>query len=87
MYKLHKALCIFQLDDKNVADTVDLIRCAYQEEGKAPGEEIGRLREMVCQYLALNAAVLSAHTVFMDLIQEGGQFVRDFVKFAVQRME
>ena len=34
IYKLHKALCIFELDGKNVADIVDLVRYAYEEEGK-----------------------------------------------------
>jgi hypothetical protein len=87
IYKLHKTLCIFKLDGKNVADIVDLARYAYQEEGQGPGDEIGRLREIVCQYLAFHATVLSAHAAFMDLVEEGGPFARDFVKFAVQRME
>jgi hypothetical protein len=85
IYKLHKTLCIFKLDGKNVADIVDLARYAYREEGQGSGDEIGRLREIVCHYLAVHATVLSAHAVFMDLIEEGGPFARDFVKFAVQR--
>ena len=86
IYKLHKALCIFELDGKNAADIVDLARYAYREEGKGSEDEIGRLRGIVCQYVAVHAAVLSLHAVFMDFIEEGGQFARDFVKFAVQRM-
>jgi hypothetical protein len=87
IYKLHKALCIFELDGKNVADIVDLARYAYKEEGKGLEDGIGRLRGIVCQYVALHAAVLSLHALFMDFIEEGGQFARDFVKFAVQRMQ
>jgi hypothetical protein len=61
LYKLHKTLCIFQLDDENIEDIVDL---AYDEGGKSLEEGIGRLRGMVYQYMALNAAVLSLYTGF-----------------------
>ena len=87
IYKLHKALCIFELDGKNVADIIDLARYAYKEEGKGLEDGIGRLRGIVCQYVALHAAVLSLQAVFLDFIEEGGQFARDFVQFAVQRMQ
>jgi hypothetical protein len=87
IYKLHKALCVFELDDENVTDIVNLARYAYKEEGNGLEEGIGRLRGLVCQYVALHAAKLSLCTVFMDFIEEGGQFARDFVKFAVQRMQ
>ena len=88
IYKLHKTLCTFELDNKNVIDIVDLARYAYEEESKGVEEDgIGRLRGIVCQYVALHAAELSVHTIFMDFIEEGGHFARDFVKFAVQRMQ
>ncbi len=86
IYKLHKTLCIFELDDQNVTDIVDLARYVYQEEGKGLEDGIGRSRGMVCQYMALHATELSLLPVFMDFI-EGGQFARDFVKFAVQIMQ
>jgi hypothetical protein len=87
VYKLHNSLCIFELDGKNVTDIVDLARYAYEEEGKGLEDGIGRLRSIVCQYVALHAVELSLHAVFMDFIEEGGHFARDFVKFAVQRMQ
>jgi hypothetical protein len=87
IYKLHKTLCVFELDSKNVADIVHLARYAYEEEGTGSEDGIGRLRSIVCQYVALHAAGLSLYAEFMDLIAEGGEFVRDFVKFAVQRMQ
>ena len=87
LYKLHKTLCIFQLDGKNIEDIVDLARYAYTDEGKGLEEGIGRLRAMVCQYMALNAAVLSPYAGFTDLLAEGGQFVKDFFKFVLQRMQ
>ncbi len=87
LHKLHKTLCIFQLDDENVKDIVDLARYAYNEEGKGSEEGIGGLRSMVCQYMVLNAAVLSTYTAFIELLAEGGQFVIDFFKFVMQRMQ
>jgi len=42
---------------------------------------MGGLRSMV-----LNAAVPSPHTEFTELLADGGQFVKDFFKFVIQRM-
>lgn len=86
LYKLHRALCIFQLDGENVRDIVDLARCAYSEEGKGFEEGISESRGLVCQYMAANTAVLCLDTWFVDLLREGGQFVIDFFKFASQRI-
>jgi hypothetical protein len=80
-------LCIFQLDDANIKDIIDLARYAYNEEGKGSEEGIGSLRSMVCQYMALNAAVLSLYDGFTELLAEGGQFVKDLFKFVTQRMQ
>ena len=59
---------MFELDGKNVTDIVDLARYAYKEEGKGSEDGIGRLRGIICQYVALHAAQLSLHAVFMDFI-------------------
>jgi hypothetical protein len=87
LHKLHKTLCIFQLDDANIEDIIDLARYVYNEKGKGSEEGIGSLRSMVCQYMALNAAVLSLYDGFMELLAEGGQFVKDLFKFVTQRMQ
>jgi len=44
------------------------------------------LRTIICQYTVTNVVIISSHTLFMDLLAEGGQFVKDFFQFAVQRM-
>ena len=36
-HKLHKTLGVFQLDDDNAEDVVDLARNAYSEEGQGEG--------------------------------------------------
>ncbi|KAH6715822.1 hypothetical protein BKA61DRAFT_642618 [Leptodontidium sp. MPI-SDFR-AT-0119] len=87
LYKLHRTLCIFQLNNENIEDIVYLARYAYNEETKGMEEGIGGLRSMICQYLAQNAAVLSLHAGFTDLLKDGGQFVQDLFVFAVQRMQ
>jgi hypothetical protein len=84
LYKLHKTLCVFQLDDENVEDIIDLARHAYSEEGEGLDGGIGGLRGLVCQYMATNAVLLSQNDGFMDLLEEGGQFVKDFFKFELQ---
>lgn len=88
LFKLHKTLCVFQLDDENAEDIVALARFAYSEEGGGGGlnEGIGDLRSLVCQYMATNAVVLSFNEGFMDLLGDGGQLVKDFFKYEVQRI-
>ncbi|KAM0141408.1 hypothetical protein ACHAP3_002272 [Botrytis cinerea] len=88
LYKLHKTLCIFELSDENVEDVIDLARYVYAEEGGGEGSngEIGALRSLVCHYMAMHAFVLSVDDGFMEFLGEGGQFVKDFFKFEVQRV-
>jgi hypothetical protein len=59
LFKLHKTLCVFQLDDENAEDIVALARHAYSEEGGCGGLDrgVGDLRNLVCQYMATNALV------------------------------
>ena len=86
LFKLHKTLCAFQLDNENIGDITDLARYAYSEEGKGFDEGIGGLRGLVCQYMAIHAVELSLDTKFMNLLAEGGQIVKDFFKFQLQRI-
>jgi hypothetical protein len=88
LFKLHKTLCVFQLNDGNAEDIIALARYAYSEEGGggALDEGVGGLRSLVCQYMATNAVVLSFNDGFMDLLGDGGQLVKDFFKYEVQRI-
>jgi hypothetical protein len=45
--------------------------------------EINGLRELICLYIADNVEVVSEHTSFMNLIEDGGAFVRDLWKRVV----
>jgi len=86
LHKLHQTLCIFQLDDKNIKDIIDLARYAYNEEGKGFEKGIGELRSLICQYMVLNAVVVSINADFKEFLAEGGEFVKDFFELVVQRM-
>jgi hypothetical protein len=88
LFKLHKTLCVFQLEHDNAEDIVALARYAYSEEGGGEGlaEGIGGLRGLVCQYMATYAQLLSFNDGFMDLLGDGGQLVKDFFKYEVQRV-
>jgi len=86
LFKLHKTLCAFQLDDVNSRDVVDLARYAYSEDGREYDQGIGGLRNLVCQYMAIHAVELAGDPHFMNLLAEGGQVVKDFFKFQLQRI-
>jgi hypothetical protein len=87
LFKLHKTLCIFQLNDGNTKDIIALARYTYSKEGGGGGLDKGirGLRSLVCQYIATNAVVLSFNNGFMDLLGDSGQLVKDFFKYEVQR--
>ena len=85
LFKLHKTLSVFELDNENIGDITDLARYAYSEDGKKIDEGFGGLRGLVCQYMARHAMELSQDTKFMNFLAEGGQVVKDFFKFQMQR--
>ena len=86
LFKLHKTLCIFELDEENVGDITDLARYAYSGEDKELNEGIGGLRSLVCQYMAIHAKELAVDVRFMNLLARGGQIVKDFFQFQLQRI-
>jgi hypothetical protein len=61
-------LCVFQLEDENAEDILDLARYAYSEEGEGGSfdREIWDLRSLVCWYTAVNSFALSSNAGFMD---------------------
>ena len=87
LFKLHKTLSAFELDDDNISDITDLARYAYSSGDKVLEEGIGGLRGLVCQYMAIHAVELSGDARFMNLLAGGGQIVKDFFKFQLQRIQ
>ncbi|KAH8598893.1 hypothetical protein B0O99DRAFT_650146 [Bisporella sp. PMI_857] len=86
LLKLHKTLCAFELENENIGDITDLARYAYSKENTELDEGLGGLRGLVCQYMAIHAVELSADVRFMNLLAGGGQIVKDFFKFQLQRI-
>jgi hypothetical protein len=86
LFKLHKTLCAFKLDNENIGDITDLARYAYSKEVNGFDERTGGLRGLVCQYMAIHALELSLDAKFMNLLAEGGQIVKDFFRFQLQRV-
>ena len=83
MFKLHKTLYVFQLNDKNIKDIITLTRYVYSEESRGGGldEGIKGLKSLVCQYIAINTVVLSFNDRFIDLLKDSSQLVKDFFKY------
>lgn len=88
LFKLHKILCVFEIDNLNASQAIDLVRYAYSQPklGKRrPDDEMTGLKSLVAKYVAANSVVLSRNAGFMELLGEGGQFVKDFVMVVVER--
>jgi hypothetical protein len=83
--KLHKTLCTFKLDDLNTPDVLNLARYAYKAEGRGSEGGVGRLRDMVCHFLVLNAVTLTADKGFMELMMQGGDFAGDMWRYEIER--
>jgi hypothetical protein len=84
LYKIHKILCVFQVNNENVGDVINLVRHVYSD--KFGGQADGRLRGLVAQYMAFNSPSLSSNPSFMALLKEGGLFVEDFFQIVMQRL-
>jgi len=84
LFKLHKTLSMLQLDGPKVTHIVKLARYAYSDEN-TPDLDNGTdgLRNLICQYAATKAEVLSEDPLFIKMIEEGGAFVRDLWKCVV----
>lgn len=89
LFKLHKTLCVFEIGNANAWEVIDLVRYAYSHElGKrGPDDKMTGLESLVAQYVATNSVALSRNAGFVDLLGEGGQFVKDFFKLVVERTQ
>lgn len=85
LFKLHKTLCIFPLDESKVFPIVELARSGYSGTPDLENR-MDELRVLICQYVAANAKVMYKSKDFQDLIEEGGAFVRDLFKCMLPRM-
>lgn len=67
--------CIYA--DKHIEAMIQLVRYVYGNGGTYGFRE-NELRTLVCDYMVSEMTVFGGSEAFEDLLQEGGEFVRDF---------
>ncbi|KAH7312899.1 hypothetical protein BKA65DRAFT_148559 [Rhexocercosporidium sp. MPI-PUGE-AT-0058] len=66
LFKLHKTLSTFKLENENIGDITDLARYAYSEDGEKVDEGLRGLKGLVCHYMGRHAMGLSQDTKFLN---------------------
>lgn len=82
IHNLHHALSHYQLLPQNVSDITNSIQYSY--ENTHASDDL--LRELLASYVELEMAVLIEAKPFEDLLEEGGDFVGDFLKRVKKRI-
>lgn len=82
IHNLHLALSRYQLLLQHISDITDLIRYSY--ENTHASDDL--LRELLASYVELEMAVLIEAKPFEELLEEGGDFVGDFLKRVKKRI-
>lgn len=84
IHNLHHALCHNQpFLPQHVSDITNLIHYSYENTHHASGDS---LRELLASYVELEMAVLIEAKPFEELLEEGGDFVGDFLKRVKKRI-
>jgi hypothetical protein len=85
LHKLHTALLNSHIFDQRVVDVMELVRYAYDHgENRKEDGTIEDLRMLVVEYIASELSTFRDHKDFVDLLEEGGEFVADFWRIAVK---
>ncbi|KAF3492111.1 uncharacterized protein GIQ15_01628 [Arthroderma uncinatum] len=81
LYKLYKTLKNFTFFATRIRDIIELIRFAYHDDntrGRVDG--IDGLRKLVTDSVVYWSDCITGHDDFLELLQEGGEFITDFWK-------
>jgi hypothetical protein len=85
LHKLHIALMDFHLYDERLIDVIELARYAYDHgENRREDGTIEDLRMLVVEYIASELSTFKGHKDFVEMLEEGGEFVTDFWFVAVK---
>jgi hypothetical protein len=85
LHKIHSTLQYFQLYDERIIDVIELARYAYEHgEDRSKDGAIDDLRMLVVEYIASEISTFRDHKDFVELLEEGGEFVVDFWRVAVK---
>jgi hypothetical protein len=87
LQKLHKTLEIFTPYESGLVDVVALIRYTYSNENTPDRDgEMDQLRELVSKYVTHAIKTMSKCQAFLDLVEEGGPFIRDIWALVLSRI-
>ena len=81
LHKLHRTLMDFKLYVKRVGDVIKLARYAYNSDCTPDREihgTIDKLRRLVVEYIACEIDTIGKCSEFVELLEDGGEFVSDF---------
>ncbi|KAJ5111786.1 hypothetical protein NUU61_001416 [Penicillium alfredii] len=76
---LHRDLCEFSLNKRNINHVLDLIEYAYQESGRGEPEGESTLRNLVIHYAACEARTLAEDPRLRDLLNGFSEMGSDMV--------
>lgn len=82
LHKLHTTLCKFVVDQINADDITSLVKFVYAHTN----DKEEALKDLVCQFMATNAKVLSTNAKFLELLEGGGPLVKDYISYVAQRV-
>ena len=77
LHKIHRTLLTFELYPQRVQDLVELVRFAFMDRNTYSGGA-DELRALVTLYMASRVDKLKGSEPFVDLLEDGGPFVRNF---------
>ncbi|KAF2795704.1 hypothetical protein K505DRAFT_239358, partial [Melanomma pulvis-pyrius CBS 109.77] len=80
LHKLHRTLLGFQLYSNHMGDVIEIAWYAYDSDhttDRAATSTIDELRKLVVEYTACEIGTFKECS-FMELLEDGGEFVRDF---------
>ncbi|KAF2135118.1 uncharacterized protein K452DRAFT_213695, partial [Aplosporella prunicola CBS 121167] len=79
LHKLHKTLVGFTLYNARISDIIALLRYTYSDEHTLDYDnKVDDLRALVSEYVVCEIETIGRTKAFLDLIEEGGPFVRDW---------
>ena len=79
LHKLHQTLKSFSIYTARVVDLINLVRFAYSDESTPTyNDRVDDLRKLVVHYVATTLESIAESEPFMELLQDGGDFVKDF---------
>jgi hypothetical protein len=82
LHKLQQTLVVFELYPERIGDILELVRYTYSDNNTS-SDGVDELRGLVAVYVAANLDKMKRSDCFVDLLEEGGGFVRNFWRLIV----